>query len=104
MLWKVLAAKRLKEQSNVEFALFSDAAFDVSTGTARLGGALFVFSSVAENLDDPELERMIFEQPHNGEWLNLGMFTVGTDAESVLVAEAKASFVAWNLAERILRF
>lgn len=82
-------------------ALFSDAAFDLGTCATKLGCALYVFSGVARNLNKVTLEHEVFEQPPEGEWLNIALTTISTNADTVLAAEAKVAFVAWSRAERI---
>ena len=68
------------------------------TGSA----AIFVFSGISNNFDKIAIEHEIFEQPPEGEWLNIAMISVGTTADDVLTAEAKAAFVAWSFVERVL--
>ena len=86
----------------IDLVLFSDAASDLDTRAARLGCAFFVFTGIAQNSGNITIEHEVFEQPPEGEWLNIAMFAVGTAADDVLDADAKAASIAWSLLERIL--
>ena len=63
---------------------------------------MFVFSGTAHHSQSITLEREIFEQPHEGEWLNIARISTRSTAHDVLMAEAQAAYVAWTLAERVL--
>ena len=95
-------AKQQQDLRELDFALFSDAAFSIDTCAAKLGCALFVCTGSAQNLEKVTLEREIFEQPHEGEWLNIARISTRSTAHDVLMAEAQAAYVAWTLAERVL--